>query len=65
MNSGMQVFTHDEENPLQADVIILDEVSMVDIQLMSSFLHAVKYGARLILCGDSDQLPSVAKPGMS
>lgn len=59
MNGGMQIFTHDEENPLQADVIILDEVSMVDIQLMSSFLHAVKYGARLILCGDSDQLPSV------
>ena len=54
-----QVFTHDEEHPLLADVIILDEVSMVDVKLMSSFLRAVKPGARLILSGDSDQLPSV------
>ncbi len=55
-------FVHNEEHPLTADVIILDEVSMIDISLMSSFLKAVKRGARLILAGDSDQLPSVG-PG--
>lgn len=55
-------FSHDEENPLSADVIILDEVSMIDIQLMNYMLRAVKPGARLILSGDSDQLPSVG-PG--
>lgn len=59
MSGGSQVFTHDEEHPLIADVIILDEVSMIDVNLMSAFLHAVKHGARLILSGDSDQLPSV------
>ncbi len=59
---GYNVFTHDEENPLTADVIILDEVSMIDISLMSSFLKAVKHGAKVILSGDSDQLPS-AGPG--
>lgn len=56
---GYHTFTHDEENPLRADVIILDEVSMIDINLMSSFLKAVKHGAKLILSGDADQLPSV------
>lgn len=55
-------FTHDETNPLTADVVILDEVSMVDVPLMNSFLRAVKSGARVILSGDSDQLPSVG-PG--
>ncbi len=59
---GAHSFTHNEEHPLSADVIILDEVSMIDINLMSSFLKAVKYGARLILSGDSDQLPPVG-PG--
>ncbi len=59
---GRNIFTHNEENPLTADVIILDEVSMVDISLMSSFLKAVKNGAKLILSGDADQLPSVG-PG--
>lgn len=59
MSGGVQVFTHDEEHPLIADVIILDEVSMIDVNLMSAFLRAVKHGARLILSGDSDQLPSV------
>lgn len=59
---GRNVFTHNEENPLPADVIILDEVSMIDISLMASFLKAVKQGARLILAGDADQLPSVG-PG--
>ena len=56
------VFSFDEENPLPADVIILDEVSMVDTQLMASFLRAVKHGGRVIFSGDSDQLPSVG-PG--
>lgn len=59
---GRSVFTHNEENPLTADVIILDEVSMIDINLMASFLRAVKHGAKVILAGDADQLPSVG-PG--
>lgn len=58
-SEGFHTFTHNEENPLKADVIILDEVSMIDISLMSSFLKAVKRGAKLILSGDADQLPSV------
>lgn len=61
-SDGHNVFTHNEENPLTADVIILDEVSMIDISLMASFLQAVKRGARVILSGDADQLPSVG-PG--
>ncbi len=61
-SDGYGSFTHNEENPLSADVIIIDEVSMIDINLMSSFLKAVKRGARLILSGDADQLPSVG-PG--
>lgn len=61
-SDGYNVFTHNEESPLTADVIILDEVSMIDVSLMSSFLKAVKSGARLILSGDADQLPSVG-PG--
>lgn len=61
-SEGRNIFTHNEENPLTADVIILDEVSMIDISLMSSFLKAVKHGARVIFSGDADQLPSVG-PG--
>ncbi|MDY3031571.1 MAG: ATP-dependent RecD-like DNA helicase [Clostridia bacterium] len=60
--NGVHCFTYNETNPLKADVIILDEVSMVDTPLMHSFLKAVKSGARVILCGDSDQLPSIG-PG--
>ncbi len=52
-------FEKNEENPIEADVIILDEMSMVDISLMYSFLKAVLPGTRLILVGDSNQLPSV------
>lgn len=52
-------FKRNKTNPLNADVIILDEVSMVDIFLFSSFLDAVKFGCRVILVGDSDQLPAV------
>lgn len=55
-------FERNEENPLDADVIIIDEVSMVDIQLMQSLLKAVNVGTRLILVGDINQLPSVG-PG--
>lgn len=60
--NGVHVFSCNETNPLKADVIILDEASMIDTPLMYSFLKAVKSGARLILCGDSDQLPSIG-PG--
>ena len=53
------VFLKDEDDPIKADVVIIDEVSMVDIILMYSLLKAIKPGTRLILVGDSDQLPSV------
>lgn len=55
-------FTHDENDPLEADVIIVDEASMIDILLANALLCAIKPGAKLILCGDADQLPSVG-PG--
>jgi exodeoxyribonuclease V alpha subunit len=56
------MFMRDEQNPLDADVIIIDEMSMVDIYLMQALLKAVPVGCRLILVGDVDQLPSVG-PG--
>lgn len=52
-------FFRDENNTLDADVVIIDEASMIDVPLMYSLLKAIKNGARLILIGDSDQLPSV------
>ncbi len=55
-------FERNEENPLDADVIIIDEMSMVDISLMHALLKAVNVGTRLILVGDVNQLPSVG-PG--
>ena len=55
-------FDRNSENPLEADVIIIDEMSMVDISLMHSLLLAVTAGTRLILVGDENQLPSVG-PG--
>jgi exodeoxyribonuclease V alpha subunit len=55
-------FERNELNPLEADVIIIDEMSMVDIQLMYALLKAIPVGVRLILVGDVDQLPSVG-PG--
>ena len=55
-------FERNEENPLEADVIIIDEMSMVDIFLMNALLKAVRVGTRLILVGDINQLPSVG-PG--
>ena len=48
-----------ESEPLEADVIIIDEASMIDIMLMNSLLKAIKLGTRLIIVGDVDQLPSV------
>ena len=59
--SGMH-FERNEENPLDADAIIIDETSMVDIYLMHALLRAVNPGTRLILVGDVNQLPSVG-PG--
>lgn len=55
-------FERNEENPLDADAVIIDETSMVDIHLMQSLLKAVNPGTRLILVGDVNQLPSVG-PG--
>lgn len=55
-------FERNQENPLEADVIIIDEMSMVDIQLFQSLLKAIMPGTRLVLVGDVDQLPSVG-PG--
>lgn len=55
-------FERNEENPLEADVIIVDEMSMVDIHLFNSLLKAVSPGTRLIFVGDVNQLPSVG-PG--
>lgn len=55
-------FERNEENPLEADVVIIDEMSMVDIYLFKALLEAVSVGTRLIMVGDVDQLPSVG-PG--
>ncbi len=52
-------FKRNEENPLTCDVLIIDEMSMVDTLLMESLLHAVRPRTRLIMVGDSNQLPSV------
>ncbi len=57
--AGEVSFTHNEQNQLQADVIIVDEVSMVDTLLFAGLLRAVRLSARIILVGDADQLPSV------
>ena len=55
-------FERNEENPLEADVLIIDEMSMVDIHLFQALLRAVSIGCRLIMVGDVNQLPSVG-PG--
>ena len=60
--TGLMVFTRDEDNPLKADAVIIDEMSMVDVQLLHSLLQAIPQGKRLILVGDPDQLPPVG-PG--
>ena len=59
---GRQVFEKNEDDPLDADVVIIDETSMVDCMLLLNLLRAIPPGARLILVGDEDQLPSVG-PG--
>ena len=56
---GSPYFHHNAENPLTADIVVVDEVSMVDIALMSKLISAVKNDARIILIGDKDQLASV------
>lgn len=61
-HTGKMFFAKDEANPLKADVVIVDEMSMVDIPLLSSLLHAIASRRRLILVGDPDQLPPVG-PG--
>ena len=65
LNGGMEGnagFEKNEQNPLETDVIIIDEMSMVDISLMYALLKAIAAGTRLILVGDVNQLPSVG-PG--
>lgn len=57
--SGAAAFQRGEKEPLEADAIIVDEMSMVDLQLMRALLAAIRPGTRLILVGDPDQLPSV------
>ena len=61
-SSGEVRFVHNEKNRLKVDVVILDEMSMVDCKLFQALLNALKYSCRLILVGDTDQLPSVG-PG--
>ncbi|MCC6221465.1 MAG: ATP-dependent RecD-like DNA helicase [Deltaproteobacteria bacterium] len=56
-------FTHDENQPLETDVIIVDECSMVDVPLALSLFRAIRAGTRIIIVGDADQLPSVG-PGL-
>ena len=58
-DSGAMAFVHDEDEPLKCDAMIIDETSMVDLQLMASLLKALRPQCRLILVGDPDQLPSV------
>ena len=57
--SGRLKFRHNETNPLSCDVVIIDEMSMVDVLLFANLLHALPLGCKIIMVGDSDQLPSV------
>ncbi len=61
-SSSSAHFERNKENPLEADVVIIDEMSMVDISLMHALVSAIQIGTRLILVGDVNQLPSVG-PG--
>ncbi len=61
-STGKMVFARDEHNPLKADVVIVDEMSMVDVLLLHDLLRAVPEGKRLVFVGDPDQLPPVG-PG--
>lgn len=60
--TGETVFKKNGKEPLEADAVIVDEMSMVDLPLMQALLEAVKPGCRLVMVGDPDQLPSVG-PG--
>ncbi len=60
--TGQLAFTKNQNDPLKADAVIVDETSMVDISLMSALLSALRSDCRLVLVGDPDQLPSVG-PG--
>ncbi|HHW23080.1 MAG TPA: ATP-dependent RecD-like DNA helicase [Clostridiaceae bacterium] len=61
-NNERPYFMRDEDNPVEADVLIIDEASMIDITIMNALLRALPHDTRLVLVGDSDQLPSVG-PG--
>ena len=61
-SGGVVTFIHNEKNLLKCDVVILDEMSMVDVQLFQSLLAALRPACRIIMVGDADQLPSVG-PG--
>ncbi|MCL2372837.1 MAG: AAA family ATPase [Defluviitaleaceae bacterium] len=58
-NENRQIFNRNEDLPIEADILIVDEASMMDVTLTHSLLKAVAHGTRLILVGDVDQLPSV------
>ena len=58
-NTREPVFSKSEKEPLEADAVIVDEMSMVDLPLFSALLRALRPGTRLVLVGDADQLPSV------
>jgi exodeoxyribonuclease V alpha subunit len=61
---GRAGFSHNEENPLECDLLVVDETSMVDVPLMNHLLRALPESASLLLVGDVDQLPPVG-PGMA
>lgn len=56
---GDMKFVHNERNPLECDVMVVDEMSMIDVQLFSYLLRALRVSCRIVMVGDSDQLPSV------
>lgn len=58
-SAGNMKFVHNEKNPLECDVMVIDEMSMIDVQLFSDLLRALRVTCRIVMVGDSDQLPSV------
>lgn len=62
ISSGKPVYRMNESNPLSADIIVVDEISMADVYIFNALLKAVKPSAKVVLVGDKDQLPSVS-PG--
>lgn len=62
INPAERCFDHDKDNPLEGDVLIVDECSMIDVSLFAALMKAIPYNMKLILVGDIDQLPSVG-PG--